>query len=175
LPSWDWGDLTFRAVAERAGVSERTVYRYFANEQELHHAVMGRLEEDAGVSYEGISLENLADVTARILASRSSFSDAPAVSRPPLAEEDRRRRRALLAAVLPLTGDWSDIEREMAAAMLDIIWAIPSYERLVTAWNLDPLDATQTVTWAIGLVLEAIQNGYRPRGAGLLGAEPQPK
>jgi len=29
LPSWDWREVTFRAVAERAGVGERTVYRHF--------------------------------------------------------------------------------------------------------------------------------------------------
>ena len=29
LPSWDWREGTFRAVAERAGVGERTVYRHF--------------------------------------------------------------------------------------------------------------------------------------------------
>ena len=41
--SWDWRPLTFRAVAERAGVGERTVYRHFATEQALHAAVMERL------------------------------------------------------------------------------------------------------------------------------------
>jgi AcrR family transcriptional regulator len=167
FPSWDWRGLTFRAVAERAGVSERTVYRYFANEQELHRAVMRRLEEEAGVSYEALKLESLPDVTARIFASRLSFSASPAIAQPPFVEEDRRRRRALLAAVLPLTGDWSDTEREMAAALLDIIWAIPSYERLITAWNLAPLDATRAVTWAMGLVLEAIKDGHRPESAGV--------
>jgi AcrR family transcriptional regulator len=41
--SWDWAELTFRATAEGAGVSESTVYRHFANERELQDAVMGRL------------------------------------------------------------------------------------------------------------------------------------
>ena len=30
----DWKKLTVRAVAERAGVNERTVYRYFGSERE---------------------------------------------------------------------------------------------------------------------------------------------
>lgn len=38
--TWDWHDLTFKAVAERAGVGERTVYRHFPTEQHLHDAVM---------------------------------------------------------------------------------------------------------------------------------------
>src|ERR1700683_2616023 len=42
----DWKRLTVRAVAERAGVSERTVYRHFGNERGLSDAVMHRLEEE---------------------------------------------------------------------------------------------------------------------------------
>ena len=41
----DWHELTVRAVANRAGVNERTVYRYFGNERGLRDAVMHRLEE----------------------------------------------------------------------------------------------------------------------------------
>jgi AcrR family transcriptional regulator len=163
-------------VAEKAGVSERTVYRHFASEQELHRAVMLRLEEEAGVTYEGLRLEELADITTRIFASRLSFSAAMYVAEPPFAEEDRHRQGALLDAVLPLTSDWSDTERRMASGMLDVIWAMPSYERLITRWNLPPLDATEAATWVIGLVQEAIQDGRRPggpRGAGQDGLPPK--
>ena len=38
--TWNWRDLTFKAVAERAGVGERTVYRHFPTERHLHDAVM---------------------------------------------------------------------------------------------------------------------------------------
>ena len=41
-PIRDWRALTIRAVAERAGVNERTVYRHFVNEQGLRDAVMHR-------------------------------------------------------------------------------------------------------------------------------------
>jgi hypothetical protein len=113
-------------------VSERTIYRHMANEQELHRAVMRCLQEEAGLL--------TPDVTARISASGLSFS-ASVMAQPPFVEQDRRRSQALLAALLALTGDWSDTEREMAAAVLEIIWAIPLYERLISAGNLAPLDA----------------------------------
>jgi AcrR family transcriptional regulator len=74
LPSWDWSLLTFRAVAERAGVGERTVYRHFPTERLLHDAVMQRLEEEAGVSYEGIGVGDLAPLAARIFASLGSYA-----------------------------------------------------------------------------------------------------
>ena len=41
LPTWDWQGLTFAAVAARAQVSVRTVYRYFATERDLHDAIIG--------------------------------------------------------------------------------------------------------------------------------------
>ncbi len=162
FPSWDWRNLTFRAVAEGAGVSERTVYRHFGTEQQLHRAVMRRLEEEAGVNYDGLRLEDFASVTERAFAAVSSFAVAPPQPMPPFAEEDRERRHALLAAVSLAASDWSETEREMAAAILDVIWATPAYERLTTTWNLDLPSAAQAASWAIGLIRAAIRDGDRP-------------
>ena len=64
----DWQALTIRAVAERAGVHERTVYRHFGNERSLRDAVMRRLEQDAGIDLAQMRLEDIADVTARIFS-----------------------------------------------------------------------------------------------------------
>src|SRR5258707_14365906 len=77
LPVWDWRALTIRAAAERAGVSEPTVYRHFPGEREFHDAVMQRLEEQAGVTLEGLRLEEGADATARGFAQVSSFPVGP--------------------------------------------------------------------------------------------------
>ncbi len=73
--TWDWDELTFRAVAERAEVSERTVYRHFPTERHLHDAIMGRLEDEAGIAYEDVELGNLADVTARVFACAQAIRD----------------------------------------------------------------------------------------------------
>jgi AcrR family transcriptional regulator len=165
FPTWDWRDLTFRAVADEAGVSERTVYRHFASEQELHRAVMYRLEEEAGVKYEGLRLENLAKITERVFARLPSFAVPSSHMEPPFAEEDRRRRDALLAAVSELATNWTAAECDMAAGMLDVIWATQSYERLTTAWNLEPQGATGAVTWVLDLLVAAIRDGSRPTSA----------
>ncbi|MDT5399444.1 MAG: hypothetical protein QOK33_2675, partial [Mycobacterium sp.] len=74
MPAWDWDGLTFRALAERAEVSERTVYRHFPTERKLHDAVMERLEDEAGITYEDVDLANIADVTARMLAAMHRFA-----------------------------------------------------------------------------------------------------
>ena len=56
FPAWDWKNLTFRAVGECAGISERTVYRYFSTEQALKDAVMQRLVKESGINLNALSL-----------------------------------------------------------------------------------------------------------------------
>ena len=163
FPIWNWGALTVRAVAERAGVNERTVYRYFASERELRDAVMGTLEEEAGVEVEGLRLEDVASVTAQIFEYVSSFPIAPRTLRDPtVAAANERQREALLAAVAPSTTEWSATDRALAASMLDVLWSVVSYEQLVVDWELDPQDAIRGITWVIQLVEDAIRRGPGP-------------
>jgi AcrR family transcriptional regulator len=162
---WNWDDLTIRAVAERAGVNERTVYRHFAGERELRDAVFARLEEEAGVKLEGLALDDLPGFTERLLEYVSSF---PLESRSPrdptLMTGHGRQRDALLVAVTDANPEWSARDRAIAAAVLDVLWSVSSYERLVADWDLDPKDAVAAATWAIGLVSDAIRQDRAPRG-----------
>jgi len=163
--SWDWQELTFRAVAERAGVGERTVYRHFPTERHLHDAVMQRLEEEAGITYEDVTLDNLGDVTAKVFSSRGSFAVAECVTAPDsptFVAVDQRRRDALERAVAASTASWSDRDRATVAALLDMLWNLPSYERLVGVWNLTPDDATRAITWLIDHVVDAVERDAPP-------------
>ena len=165
FPSWDWQGLTFRAVAERAGVGERTVYRHFPTERHLHDAVMQRLEEEAGITYEDVDLANLAEVTGRVFGTLHSFAvresvDAP--DDPTFVAVDERRRAALSRAVAASAPHWSDAERDTMAALLDVLWNVPSYERLVSVWKLGGEDATRAITWVIGKLVQAIEDDTPP-------------
>ncbi|HEY4796455.1 MAG TPA: TetR family transcriptional regulator, partial [Mycobacterium sp.] len=80
--TWDWDELTFRAVAECAEVSERTVYRHFPTERHLHDAIMGRLEDEAGIAYKDVELDNFAEVTARLFASLGRFAIKDSIGAP---------------------------------------------------------------------------------------------
>src|ERR1700761_1715090 len=100
--SWDWDELTFRAVAERAEVSERTVYRHFPTERHLHDAIMSQLEDDAGIAYHDVSLDNLPDVTARLFASLGRFAIKDSIGTPQgsaFVGADAKRHDALERAV----------------------------------------------------------------------------
>ena len=165
LGDWDWKNLTARAVAEVAGVSERTVHRHFATERTLRDAVLLRLSEESGITLENLSVGNFAEATAQLFKYLSSFAITPAtVADPSLASMDDRRRMALLAAVGNDRPEWSDQDRETAAAVLDIAWHLPNYERLLAAWGLEPERALDALSWLIELVEDAIRQGRRPGG-----------
>ncbi|WP_018637952.1 TetR/AcrR family transcriptional regulator [Parafrankia elaeagni] len=176
FPTWDWSSLTFRAVADRAGVSERTVYRHFATERQLHDAVMGRLEEEVGLSYDQLRLDDLPALAERVLASLSTFEvwrGVAAYPQPPFVAEDERRRAALLRAVTEAApSSWSQEQRLEAAAAIDVLWNLPTFERLIAGWKLDAAQATSTVTWAIGLLVEAVRG--RPPGTLPVPGQPAP-
>jgi AcrR family transcriptional regulator len=162
--SWDWRPLTFRAVAERAGVGERTVYRHFATEQALHEAVMRHLAQESGVEFDGLTIDEVSKIGAKVFASMSTFA-APAwvdVEEGVFLAQDERRKAALVAAVEAATDDWSDEEQTRAAAALDVLWHPPSYQRLVTAWKLGADEAAEVIDWMMTLVVDAIRDGHAP-------------
>jgi AcrR family transcriptional regulator len=159
----DWRAVTIGAVAERAGVNTRTVYRHFANERALRDAVMVRLEQASGIDLASMRLDDIAEVTERIFRHVSAY---PMAERPPLdptlREANRRQHDALLAAVEERATGWPAGDRKVAAAVFDICWAVGSYERLVVDWELAPDDAIRALTWVVNLVESAVRDGRGP-------------
>lgn len=163
FPIWNWRALTVRAVAERARVNERTVYRHFASERDLRDAVLQRLEEEAGVDLRRLTLDDVPEVTARILEYSSSFPLVPRTERDAtVAAANARQRGALLAAVTEHTPHWPEDDRALAAAMLDVLWSPVSYERIVGDWDVDAREAIRGITWVVDLVRAAIAEGCAP-------------
>jgi AcrR family transcriptional regulator len=150
--SWDWSGLTFRSVAQRAGVGERTVYRHFPNERGLRDAIMVRLGEEAGVDYERLTLGDVGEVASRIFRSLGSFAVSDVTSPPndpTFVAVDNDRREALLRAVAASKPELSEQEQLRLAAALDVLWGVPSYDRLVSAWGMSPDDAVGVLRWTI--------------------------
>jgi AcrR family transcriptional regulator len=159
----DWGGLTVRAVARRAGVNERTVYRHLANERGLRDAVMHRLEQRAGIDLDQLRLEGIADVAGRVVTAVASHPlERHAPLDPTLTAAGRRQREALLRALEPHTAEWTEADRSVAAAMFDVLWGVAAYERLAVDWELDRDEAMAGITWVIGLLHDAVREGRAP-------------
>lgn len=152
----DWRTLTVRAVAAEAGVSERTVYRHFGTEKELRDAIMAHQQQAVGIDLGSLKVDDLADIAARVLRFAAGHARPPEPPLDPtLSETDARRRAALVAAVAEAAPDRSNDEHVRIAAVIDLLWSIDSFERLLTGWELSTDDAIEAVRWAIQLVVAA--------------------
>jgi len=162
-PIRDWRGLTMRAVADRAGVNERTVYRHFTNERGLRDAVMHRLEEQAGINLDELQLDGIVDVARRIFTTVAShpLEGSPPLD-PSLTDASQRERAALLRALGPHAAGWSEADRLVAAAMFNVLWRVGVYEHLAVDWELDQDDAIAGITWVIGLIEGAVRDGRAP-------------
>jgi AcrR family transcriptional regulator len=159
----NWRSLTVRAVAEKAGVNERTVYRYFSNERGLRDAVMEHMEDEAGIELSGLRLEDIADVARRIFTQVSSFHFEPKPPlEPTLTEASLRQREALHDALAPWTADRPAEDAAAVAGLFDVLWSVGAYERLVAEWQLDSDRAVDALTWAIALVAGSVRRGEGP-------------
>ena len=58
--------------------------------------------------------------------------------------------------------DWSEAEQRVTAGLLDVLWNVPSYERLVGVWGVDGADATRAVNWLMSKVIDAIEDDDPP-------------
>lgn len=163
LSSWDWRSLTIRAVAERAGVHERTVYRHFATEDNLRSAVVARLEQEAGIRPDELALDGLEEHVTKLFRYLSTFASStePRLD-PSLAAEDERRRSGLLAAVQAVAPDWNDHDQAVVAALIDVLSGVPAYRRFVSGWNLAPADAAAAVSWLLTLLRREVESDRRP-------------
>jgi AcrR family transcriptional regulator len=166
IGSWDWSGLTVREVAARAGVHERTVHRHFATERDLRAAVLQRLIEEAGVTVEGMRLDEVPHHVEQLFGYLSEFSSAP--RRQPDAlfvALDQRRKAALLETVNLGAKGLSEEETRLVAAMIDTLWGMPTYNRLTGDWGLDATDAARGVNWLVGLLTKAVMAGRGPGSA----------
>jgi len=165
LSDLDWSAMTFKAVADGAGVSKRTVFRHFATERELHDAVMQRFQERAGVSYGHVELNDVAAVARRVFEALSNFavsSWSVETDDPTFTAMDRARGDALRGAVAAAAPDWPSEQRALVAGVLDVLWSPPAYERLVVHWGASSSDAIKAIEWAIGLVVQSVESGQPP-------------
>lgn len=164
--SWDWRGLTVRALAAKAGVHERTVHRHFATEQELRTTIMQRLLEESGVSIEGLRLHDVPSHVSQLFGYLATFALAGRAQPDPVVAEMVDRRKAAILQTVEADGTaLQPDDRRLAAAMLDLLSGVASYQRLVAEWELDGVEAARGVNWLISLLSEAIRLGEGPDSA----------
>lgn len=163
LPAWDWTNLSAAVVSERAGVSERTVRRYFSSDSKMRDAVLKRLVEESGLDLDGLRLDDFGSVIETLFLHLQSFAAKSAIESDSAFETlENQRRDALLKAVAIAAPTFSAQEQKLVTAVLDMLWYPPIYERLSLVWGLDNGDAIKSLKWLNKLINNAIQEGDSP-------------
>ncbi len=152
--------LSMSEVADRAGVSRRTLYRYFATKEELLEAASREWAADDGdhVAFSSDDLDGLQQYL--IDQWRTLAANLPAVLAQHASPTGRRMRERWLLrarqlatdamAGVPVTGR----EREELVDLLLALMSSSMFLELVDRMDHEPDRAAQLVTWVVDSLVE---------------------
>jgi AcrR family transcriptional regulator len=152
----DADELSMEALAADAGVSRRTLYRYFPTREVLYAAAGERIERllelptDVSGGAEGISASFAH--ASRQLQQRPALARAMVRSRigiavrSPLRED---RRAAIERAIAETTVDLPAHESRRAAAVVAHLCSSASWIALQDEAHLSPEESREAITWAL--------------------------
>lgn len=176
------GDLSHDAVAAKAGVGRRTVYRYFPDRDALMDAALERVRVLAGpgVAYPHSAEELLAslepiytgfDRIAPITIMLRTTPQGRALRR----AQNKARVAAYTAALAEAVKDLPEADRRLATAMIQVLHTTPWLE-MRDHWNLDGRQIARATGWAIRVLLADLKaRGSTPLDETPPEAEPSTK
>jgi AcrR family transcriptional regulator len=156
-------DLSHEAVALRAGVGRRTVYRYFPDRAALLDAALTRVRELAGseVKYPKTAEELLAtlesiytgfDAIAPIAIMMRSTPQGRALR----LAQNARRVSSYTQALADVVKDLPRDDRKLATAMLQVLHTTPWLE-MRDHWKLDGKQIARATGWAVRTLLKDLR------------------
>lgn len=163
-------DIAMADVASEAGVSLRTLYRYFPDRAALLHAAGEYLYSELGIGYDIAGAE---EISASFRDAAAKLSARPALARALVRTTAGRAARsaarvqrleAIRAALVPLTDGLDPDFADRATAVIAHLCSAASWVAVSDDSGLDDDDAQQAVAWAIDTLVEVLQS-QRPRTA----------
>lgn len=168
-------ELSYAAVAQAAGVAERTVYRHFPTKDQLLDAVWQWTREQMGFGrYPADPRELLAmlpevyrgfDRHARLMQGYL-FSQA---GRRLQQRYAARRRKSLRACLAEATAGLTAADRRNAEAVIQLLYSGRGWSALRDNWGLSGEEAAQAAAWAVQVLLREVrvlQQSAQPEGEG---------
>lgn len=171
-------DFSVPAVAERAGVSQRTVYNYFDTKEALVEALPAWFD-DWTEAHGGTLVEpDLDKIGAALVVNFGLFSEAgdmtAALARIKTAEAgpagDRQssgvltdpRTNDMRKGLATMRPDLSDADLEAATAIFRSLMRFDMWNRLANDHELGGTDAGRVAAWAFTELLAAFRDGRGP-------------
>jgi AcrR family transcriptional regulator len=170
------GDLSVARIAERAGVSEPTVYRYFPNRDALWDALDVHMTERIGSPESPTDAASLSSFAERLFPLFDNERELIRASRTaPVANQfyrhSRQARQAHMMALLEeLTDGLEPAEAKGVAAVLRYLNGSLAWQTMEDDFGLDGAGSGTAVSWATRTLLAEVRrmqtrcrNKKRPR------------
>jgi len=154
--------LTMSEIARRAGVSRRTLYRYFPDRAAVLAACRERVERRLGLSTEVATPE---EIVANFAAASRQLERSPdlvraltqAAVRAKKASRPAPRVEAIRAALVEVTDGLGPSEVDRAAGVIAHLCSGAGWLALTDEADLNPEQARRATAWAVGVLIEDLR------------------
>jgi len=160
-------DVSMADVAQSAGISLRTLYRYFPDRSSLLHAAGEHLYGSLGVPFDIAGPE---DISRSLLEAAGRLSTRPELTRALVRTTAGRATRsavrgqrvdAIRAALKPVTNSLDADTARWATAVIAHLCSAASWVIITDESGLDEADAQQAVAWAIDTLISTLSDATR--------------
>tara|TARA_R110002020_G_scaffold52584_3_gene147584 strand:+ start:88 stop:723 length:636 start_codon:yes stop_codon:yes gene_type:complete len=158
-------DIGMDAIAAEAGVQRRTIFRHFESKEELLRAFWPWLNARIGASIKPMTPEEISGGPRQAFP---LFEAHEAAIRAALHSRTGRemragtiadRRRDFSAALAPALDTLLHVERQKIEALAHLLYSASAWEVLKDYGGLDGTQAGEAASWALELILSAINSG----------------
>jgi AcrR family transcriptional regulator len=165
--------VSLQAVAERAGVSKRTLYNYFDSRETLLAGIVDWSDE-LTIEMGGYLMPGGLDVLPEMIPAvwrtweaQGTVYEAALRVEAASVEQGRSpsriaRHAAIAEAITEVQPHLTPWQSEMLASLVHAFGSAPVYWRLTQEDGLDVADAAALVAWNVTLIREALERGDNP-------------
>ena len=163
----DHADQPFshEAIAARAGVGARTVYRYFPAQSDLYEALWLRVRKQAGTIFPSLEAQILPQIPILFGGFDRNEKVIRAVLESPAGHRIRDRgapegRAAFSQSLAQLTAGLSAAQKRQVVATFLAIYSAPFWDLLRRRGGLSGAEAIAAATWATSALIQALRKSH---------------
>jgi len=153
--------FSFDDLSREAGVSRRTIFRYFKDKDALLDAFLSRTNERLGVPVWPTCEADLLDLPPNLFEALERNSgtvhalNVSVAGREVRLRDNKARQAAFRASLKNVSKNLSPEEKGYLEAVVHLLFTTSAWQIMKDHWHLQGREAGQASAWAIGLLLEA--------------------